>query len=201
MSRYIIGNEYVFFQVKITQGTLRFGSAYCLWLGDKIDSFESIVLTCIEEHAVSNAYTEEKNCLGYLFKDKDGKVWANQYPVAHYGQLDDSADGHVRRYFSRAEDMSLTEEAARDWLRSPDGQIYDTQFFHPYNSAQRLLGDCYRGKKHVPEHADEIQTYIDYLEGKLNELGFTHSMEPISEKHPNFIVPRVKKIAAQAVAS
>lgn len=192
MGRYTIDNEYVFFQIKIEYGTRRFGSAYCTWLGDKIESFNTVVLTCTEEHDVAwdQDPKQEKKYKGYLFKDKDGNVWANQYPMAS-GQLDDTADGLVRRWF---DEHKIKGEGVEAFRKSPNGRIWEDQFWNPYKSAERILGDCHRGVKAVPEHAEEIQEYIKFLDDKLIEAGFMHKMRPIHPEHPDYLVPRVEKI-------
>lgn len=178
MGRFNVGQEYVFFQIKIEQGKGRFGSAYCPWLGDKLKSVSMVVLTCTEEHAVTNGGSEEKDCKGYFFKDQDGNAWVNQYPTASYGQLDDTADGYVRRWFK---DDEITKEDADAFLKTPDGQIWDDHFWHPFYKADRLMRDVDRGFKHVPEHTKELEAYLEFLHKKLQSIGWTYVRKSIFE--------------------
>lgn len=63
-------------------------------------SSEIVLLEVVEHHKVPYRYDPkmEKTCDGYVLKDESGGVWHNQYPMAYYGQLDDSYD----RLFTRS---------------------------------------------------------------------------------------------------
>ena len=65
-----------------------------IW-GDKEDPIIRVkLLTVVEHHKVAwDQYpTEEKKHDGFLLKDENGIVFANQYPRASYGQISDRSD-------------------------------------------------------------------------------------------------------------
>ncbi len=49
-------------------------------------------LTVVEHHKVTDGYSKEATCDGFILKDAEGNVWYNQYPTADYGQITDGGD-------------------------------------------------------------------------------------------------------------
>jgi hypothetical protein len=90
MSRFTVGKHYVFFVVKYDG----LGTVY--WPGrDKLQKLVTLYLLCESEHAVPIEWSKDVG-EGYVFLDeKTGVRWHNQFPVASYGQMDDSGDRRV----------------------------------------------------------------------------------------------------------
>lgn len=96
--RYEIGKVIfaVHFTIKDHTGMQRqmFNRPHMYRDNDEIESISILKLTVVEHHKVSTAYSDEKNCDGFILIDSKGEKWNNQYPRASYGQMDDSADGN-----------------------------------------------------------------------------------------------------------
>jgi hypothetical protein len=81
---------------------------------------------------------EEKKYDGFIFRqvggENNGRIFHNQYPVAHFGQLDVSAD-----YLARPArtDERVTE---LDKLKQEDEQAYIQELVSPYEDAFTALG-------------------------------------------------------------
>lgn len=76
------------------------------------DDINFIKLTVTEHHKVPKVYDPEKKpeCDGYLLKDETGRVFANQYPLASYGQISDEGN---RRF-----GVHITEKGMLDKLQA-----------------------------------------------------------------------------------
>lgn len=107
--RYTVGNNYAFARVKF-EGQGFFSPLYVPTRHNFI-GIDMVLLRCAEHHKVSDEYRDEASCDGFIFeqvKPEASQRWLNQYPTAHYGQLDDSADRRVRREYP--EDAPFTDE-------------------------------------------------------------------------------------------
>lgn len=73
------------------------GNMFAPWT-DRLKKLHLVELTCVEHHKVGWAHdpTEEKKYDGYVFQDKNGRRWANQYPHANYGQISTDSDYYFR---------------------------------------------------------------------------------------------------------
>lgn len=88
-----------------------------------------IKLSVAEHHKVPNEWDEKakpvKDCDGYLLRDDNGLVYANQYPRASYGQTSDTANRRFCRYIENdGEDRSLINE-----LKANPGRPYEYNLF------------------------------------------------------------------------
>lgn len=75
---------------------------YRPWLSTVIDHIEFDHLKVIEHHKVRcewDGLDAEKTHDGFLLVSSKGHEMANQYPVASYGQIDDSANRLFKRHF------------------------------------------------------------------------------------------------------
>lgn len=179
MSRFVVGETYTFTRTLFEKGENRFGRLYLPWV-DKLKSIEVVNLTCVSEHAVAwdQDPKGEKNNKGYLFTDDAGNKWANQYPTASYGQLDDSADRVVRRHFETSELLVCGEdgEALKDGLndyvkkRGTEAlwEIFDSQLWSPFTLAESAIGTIYEGINQNKvgfelDHKEQLQDYMDTL--------------------------------------
>lgn len=97
-----------------------------------------IRLEVIEEHEVPDAYDPDSgnSSVGYVLKDDQGRIWHNQYPLAHYGQLSDEGN----RTFSRRAD---TNEEATEILNS--GESHHTYLL------SKFFGNLSRGITHLSD--------------------------------------------------
>lgn len=62
---------------------------------DNVTGINILELTVTEHHKVRGDYddeTVEPKYDGFVLKDKQGRIWHNQYPLASYGQLSDESD-------------------------------------------------------------------------------------------------------------
>jgi hypothetical protein len=93
--RYNVGEKTVFIDIDYVATTPRFGALYLPW-EDTLKGIDLLMLTCAEHHKVTDGYSDQLDCDGFVFTDDNGVKWNNQYPSASYGQLDTSADYVVR---------------------------------------------------------------------------------------------------------
>ena len=182
MSRFVVGETYTFTRTLFEKGKDRFGSLYLPWV-DTLKDIEVVNITCVSEHAVAwdQDPKGEKNNKGYLFTDDAGNKWANQYPTASYGQLDDSADRIVIRYFETPELLICGKngEALKDsdnkYVRKEGTEelwaIFDSQFWSPFTLAETVLGSLYRGiNSKVGFELDHKEQLRDYMEDVIKKV-------------------------------
>jgi hypothetical protein len=145
--RFVVGETYTFART-VYERTDKdiFSPLYMPWL-DKLTEIQVINLECVEHHKVGWEHAPDDKKYDGFFKDQDGNLWANQYPRASYGQLDDSGDRHVRRHFKDTE--LLATNAAGEFIKDAEGKhvirdealwaIHDDQFWKPYSLATSML--------------------------------------------------------------
>ena len=107
---------------------------------DEVLDIKMEVLEVTEHHKVPVAWREEEGPTadGYLLKDSEGKRWHNQYPVANYGQLDDSNDWRFcmvdgdKPFGARfANSLALFIENQHEQLvRMEKGKDFDQEFYN-----------------------------------------------------------------------
>jgi len=95
-TRYVVGQivPVVSFSVKYPNGNINNSCLHPLPWEDTNLSINIRQFECTEHHKVSWNYDpdDKKDYDGFIFKDEKGSTVHNQYPSAHYGQLDDSQD-------------------------------------------------------------------------------------------------------------
>jgi len=92
-------------------------------------------LTVTEHHRVPEHWEEDETkltCDGYLLKDENGAVFANQYPRASYGQMTDTADRRFNLYFNKDEGET---KSVMDKIDSGEILVYE------FNSLEGWLKD------------------------------------------------------------
>ncbi|HWT40247.1 MAG TPA: hypothetical protein VN081_03175 [Dongiaceae bacterium] len=94
-ARFTTGKDYFFINVDFKKGAGSFFPLFQPWLGDTITKIDIVKLHCDECHSVKWRYDDKedsKDFEGFVFTDSTGARWFNQYPLADFGQLDDSAN-------------------------------------------------------------------------------------------------------------
>lgn len=149
-----------------------------IW-GDKEDPVINVKLLTVSEHhkvAWDQDPTEEKKHDGFLLKDENGIVFANQYPRASYGQISDRSD-RLFDYF--ATDNITNEEIDAlfdnyknfplDW---EDITVYLDKFHEGINSNKNEKWLRYKLMKLIHE-----------IDIKLDDLGFTYKFQDLSNRN------------------
>lgn len=140
------------------------------------ETFNFIELKVAEHHKVHDEFSSRLDAPqldGYLLKDKDGVVYANQYPVAAYQQTSDSANRRFRLY--------NREDSVIESLLTNPNSIYE------YNLLTDVLEDMQRGiqglAKLVPEHS-----YYKEAQGKIKLLQFLYdrTVEEFKKTYPGY---------------
>lgn len=117
--RYEVGQPYAFATVRFS------GREFGDFLYDPrrhiLEGIDLVKLTCTEHHKVVIEFYEKDGpkADGFVFVDEQGRTWHNQYPVAYYGQLDDSNDRQVRLALDvkKEEDVPAKTSADHDdWI-------------------------------------------------------------------------------------
>jgi hypothetical protein len=93
--RFVLGKTYYFAKVTYNRTAVMFMSRFVPW-EDTLKEIKVIGLKCTEHHKVPGEWDDKKVHDGFVFKSEDGKEYYNQYPIAVYGQLDDSNNLIVR---------------------------------------------------------------------------------------------------------
>lgn len=183
MPRFIVGQKYYFVRTLFEMKEPRFGRLYYPWL-DKLQSIDVITLVCGKEYDVAwdQDPDQEKKYKGYILLDEGANRWANQYPNASYGQLDDSADRRVRRYFETSELLQVDakgdtmKDSNGNYIRKPGTEklweIFGEQMLDPFELATSAISRIYRGIHNVNTQFTEVQTrllqeYLDDLTKKV----------------------------------
>jgi hypothetical protein len=98
MPRYDVNHVAVFIRADF-DGPVTFGNLYIPWMHSNL-RLTVLCMTVAEHHKVTWRY-DHPGCDplydGYVLRDTNGEVWHNQYPVADYGQLDDSNNWKVHK--------------------------------------------------------------------------------------------------------
>lgn len=185
--RFNVGQSYLFIYIDFTQNSPRFGGTYVPWL-DTLNKIEVVELKCAEHHKVRYEFDEadaKKKYDGFIFANAEGVVYHNQYPVASYGQLDDSGDRQVRPAKFNEEDPFLSYELATYRL----GEIYNAihkdkaQFTESQAAALQQLYD------QITEQVIALGYEIDVSPRTIH---FTNGKPPIVTDR---MVVRIKKVA------
>lgn len=147
--RFEVGRNYVFMRVLFT-GRPRLMNRYIPW-EDTLDSIQTINLTCKEHHKVPGEFSDERKFDGFIFEDAEGGIWYNQYPNAHYGQLDDRMDYHAERHFEikelfEVDDLGLPiKDSGNNYVvkTGPEAEekwkIWKIAFENPFNLPRNML--------------------------------------------------------------
>lgn len=89
--RYTVGTKVPFISIKFCTETGQPGIGTYLPWEDKLEGITIRHMLCKEHHKVHEHWDPKKDLChdGFVFDDQCGGLWNNQYPHAHYGQLDD----------------------------------------------------------------------------------------------------------------
>lgn len=140
--RYTPGNMYAFVRIKYQQkgqALVRKSGLYDPKNHDFV-GFDLVLLRCERRERVHWEYddTNEKKYDGFIFTqiggDDSGRVFHNQYPVAHFGQLDDSANYRAKPART-AERIAQLEE-----IEQSDKNAYLQEILGFYEDAFTVLG-------------------------------------------------------------
>lgn len=178
--RYTVGNEYLFISIDFTDKIEErsFSRLFIPWMHN-LKSINTLRLKCESHHKVAWEQGGEKKYDGFIFKDRCGVQYNNQYPNASYGQLDDSANWCV------AKDIGWTEGV--DVKKLPEW-LADELMFSPYTDARKFLKNAYNaihGKLAVFKDANEIaqfERYINMLVLAVNMAGYQVEFVPFETK-------------------
>lgn len=176
-TRYTVGEKIVvcFY---ILEGGLRFINPTFVPWQDKLKNLDLRVLTVTEHHKVPNAHDPKGHatCDGFLLKDEKGVVWANQYPVASYGQMSDDASYYFNEFFSPDQNYDVLE----------DGRL---RYFEDVTATIARIN---RGVKHLEKlegresWTAQLKTHFTWLIKKVEkETGAEVTFEPIWKDHPD----------------
>ncbi|TLX15794.1 hypothetical protein [Rhizobium sp. MHM7A] len=103
-------------------------------------AIDLVLLNCERQERVHWEFDEreEKKYDGFIFRqiggENDRRIFHNQYPVAHFGQFDDSANYRARP--ARTE-QRITE---LETLKQENEQAYLQELISPYEDAFTVLG-------------------------------------------------------------
>lgn len=138
------------------------------------DDINFIKLTVTEHHKVPNVYDPEKKpeCDGYLLKDEAGRVFANQYPLASYGQISDEGN---RRF-----GVHITEKGILDKLQAENPKV----IFEGHLLSD-VLERIQRGIKELKEVTGDNAAHCHEKAGLLEKL-YDRIVKEFSEKYPDY---------------
>ena len=174
--RYDVGETSVFIYIAYKIATPRFGRLYLPW-EDELRSINILPLTCIEHHRVPGEWDDKIEHDGFVFQDEQGQRWANQYPRASYGQLDDSQDRMVHRYLNKAEQDSVLNKNGGD---GPSRQEIDI-LMRNYTDATTVLQTLLRGIEYSDLEESQKQSLKDHQEDlikRIHDTGFRVTRTP-----------------------
>jgi len=162
-------------------------------------AIDLVLLNCERWERVHWEYdpASEKKYDGFIFREvggqNDGRIFHNQYPAAHFGQIDDSAN-------YRARPVQTEERIANlDALQQEDKDAYLQELISPYEDAfivlgrligatsndskQQLKGYWTAEEKSVIEGVTEtLKTSIETLIGK--KLGYRDTLIKFTNGKP-----------------
>lgn len=138
-----------------------------------LDSVEVKLLEVIEHHNVpwDQDPTGEKKHHGFVFKELNSteeQIWHNQYPMASYGQMNDSADRVVTRrktHLKLEEIAKFSKEQADYWMENWNQAL-------PFisNIKRAIDGDDRHRLKLSPEDKKLFEEYLSIVEKKVEEI-------------------------------
>jgi hypothetical protein len=140
------------------------------------DDINFTKLTVTEHHKVPSEYgpADDLCCDGYLLKDEAGKVFANQYPHASYGQISDEGDRRFGVY--------TTEEGSLSAMRDADPK---TVF--EYHLLSDVAEKIYKGIKELREVLPESENYNRCKSRAILLERFIDTMfEKFAEQYPDY---------------
>lgn len=138
------------------------------------DDINFIKLEVTEHHKVPNVYDAEKKleCDGYLLKDEAGRVFANQYPLASYGQVSDEGN---RRF-----GVHITEKGMLDKLQAENPKV----IFEGHLLSD-VLERIQRGIKELKEVTGDNAAHCHEKAGLLEKL-YERIVKEFGEKYPDY---------------
>jgi hypothetical protein len=179
--RYSVGQKYLFYTYRYNDGSC---STLITQADPKETKLEIISLECMEEHEVPVEYSEDTT-KGYIFKDQEGRIYHNQYPVASYGQMDTSGDSQV-------------EETDPDDVRYGYSGLQDIskmlRLFHHYNVKQEAE------KLPLNENLERNNRRVELALAEAKEkfglrISLCNFLKDNSEKKPWLLVPKYSIVA------
>lgn len=134
----------------------------------RIDIFE---LESMEEHQSPVEYSEDgATAPGYVLRDQNGKVWHNQYPQAHFGQISDKANWIAHRHFESRDEIRTAVDEGGHILSGVclKNYVTDVAFgIHELRELKRL------------DLADQLQKHLDAVcEQFRTQFGMDIGFEP-----------------------
>ncbi len=179
MSRYQVGQKVIvgFHEVGGQRAQAFVGNFYKPW-EDKLVFLHLVELTCIEHHAVASVHDPEgeKKYDGYVFQDKNGHRWYNQYPHASYSQLGTDADA----YFS---------------LNTRDGYRGRTDSLHAFEDITETINRLNRGVYEFEKFRQKEPNV------RMDHLGHRSwaEMKAMLDNHLTYVIKKIEKTFECAV--
>ena len=150
--RYEVGQTVPFIKVEFdNNGVFSMLSAYLPW-SHTLTKINIEVMQCIEHHKVPTTYgdADDKKADGFIFSTFGGSIWHNQYPLAAYGQIDDSADRRINVKDNRFDYMQ-------------DGMHY---LANVERGIEMIKEDSPENAKLLEKHRDEVIALIEKATAK-----------------------------------
>ena len=181
--RYEVGTKYPFMHVDYTPATPRYRGLYLPW-EDRLNNIAVAFLECVEHHKVPDCHDPDRELKydGYVFVDIHGKRWANQYPSASYGQIDDTMNWLVLPMWEDAETherftdariyLARVQRGVRDLAKEPTEEELasgpDRETLLRYSGLlEAHLQECFRKIESVGSVKVEIvDRIVNYTDGK-----------------------------------
>jgi hypothetical protein len=174
--RYTPGNSYAFTRILYRHKDSEIIRKSGLFDPKKHDfvAFDLVLLKCERREHVYWEFDEkeEKKYDGFIFRQvggkNDGRIFHNQYPVAHFGQLDDSANYRAK--------PARTEERVAELnnLEHSDPEAFLQEIIGPYEDAFTALGRLIEATS--SESDRQVKDYWTPAETEIIE-GVTESLK------------------------
>lgn len=195
--RFEVGQKHPFIFVRFQFGNGRnnnnglIPSTYMPWEHKllRIDIFE---LESIQEHQSPVEYSDTDTAPGYVLRDQRGKVWHNQYPQAHFGQISDNANWIAHRHFESREEIQAAVEEGGHILSGMCLKNYLTDVaFGIHELRERNMSD----------RADLLQRHLDDVCQQFStQFGMGIGFEPmLPDEHVLEHYAKVKIFPLQGV--
>jgi hypothetical protein len=138
-----------------------------------LDGIEVKLLEVTEHHKVASEFDDTPDCDGFVLRETvTGDIWHNQYPVAVYGQLDDSRDRMVQRkhdHFTKEEADAMSDDEHDAVLRYWPTGLAELQ------SVYRALNGPERDRLEFDEEDREMfELYHERLKAIVEEAAGKH---------------------------